>query len=407
MSMTEKQGARTGVKVIDLSRVLGGPSCTQILGDHGAEVIKVEPPSGDETREWGPPFQTDEQGEKVASSYFIGINRNKRCISLDLRTEQGKEVLLRLLENADVLVDNFKAGSMEKWGLGYQEVLQAKFPRLIHCRITGFGIDGPLGGYPGYDAAVQATAGLFSVNGTPESGPTRLGIPVIDLGTGLNAVIGITMALFERERSGEGQQVDVTLFDTGVGLLFPHASNWFMNGKIPERIGNAHPNVVPYDLFETATQPIFLAIGNNGQFRKALVILGRPELADDPRFATNGARNENRDVLREILSELLAGHDGAELNQRFLEGGVPSGPALNVEEIMEHPHTKHRNMIFEDENYRGLGAPVKLSRTPASLRTPPQGFGAGNLEVLREAGYSDVEIEDLMASGAVPVSRKP
>jgi len=406
MSMTEKQGALAGTKVVDLSRVLGGPSCTQILGDHGAEVIKVEPPSGDETREWGPPFQTDEEGEKIASSYFIGINRNKRCISLDLRTEQGKEVLLRLLEDADVLVDNFKAGSMEKWGLGYQEVLQEKFPRLIHCRITGFGIDGPLGGYPGYDAAVQATTGLFSVNGTQDSGPTRLGIPVIDLGTGLNAVIGITMALFERERSGEGQQVDVTLFDTGVGLLFPHASNWFMDGKIPKRIGNAHPNVVPYDLFETATQPIFLAIGNNGQFRKALVILGRPELADDPRFVTNGARNENRDVLRGILGELLAGHDGAELNQKFLEGGVPSGPALNVEEIMEHPHTKHRNMIFEEGDYRGLGAPVKLSRTPASLRTPPQSFGAGNREVLRETGYSDAEIDDLMASGAVPVSRK-
>ena len=370
-------------------------------------MIKVEPPSGDETREWGPPFQTDEEGENVASSYFIGVNRNKRCIALDLRTDQGKEVLLRLLEDADVLVDNFKAGSMEKWGLGYQEVLQEKFPRLIHCRITGFGIDGPLGGYPGYDAAVQATTGLFSVNGTQDSGPTRLGIPVIDLGTGLNAVIGITMALFERERSGEGQQVDVTLFDTGVGLLFPHASNWFMNGKIPKRIGNAHPNVVPYDLFETATQPIFLAIGNNGQFRKALVILGRPELADDPRFATNGARNENRDVLREILGELLAEHDGAELNQKFLEGGVPSGPALNVEEIMEHPHTKHRNMIFEEGDYRGLGAPVKLSRTPASLRTPPQSFGAGNQEVLREAGYSEAEIDDLMASGAVPVSRKP
>jgi len=406
MSMTEKHGALTGTKVIDLSRVLGGPSCTQILGDHGAEVIKVEPPSGDETREWGPPFQTDEEGEKIASSYFIGINRNKRCISLDLRTDQGKEVLLRLLEEADVLVDNFKAGSMEKWGLGYQEVLQAKFPRLIHCRITGFGIDGPLGGYPGYDAAVQATTGLFSVNGTQDSGPTRLGIPVIDLGTGLNAVIGITMALFERERSGEGQQVDVTLFDTGVGLLFPHASNWFMNGKIPERIGNAHPNVVPYDLFETASQPIFLAIGNNGQFRKALVILGRPELADDPRFATNGARNENRDALREILGELLAEHDGAELNQKFLEGGVPSGPALNVEEIMEHPHTKHRNMIFEDGDYRGLGAPVKLSRTPASLRTSPQSFGADNREVLRETGYSDAEIDDLITSGAVPVSRK-
>ncbi len=404
--MNNKTGALDGVKVIDLSRVLGGPSCTQILGDHGADVIKVEPPAGDETREWGPPFQTDENGDKVASSYFIGVNRNKRCMSLDLRTEAGKGVLLKLLEDADVLVDNFKAGSMEKWGLGYDDVLKEKYPKLIHCRITGFGVDGPLGGFPGYDAAVQATTGLFSVNGSADSGPTRMGVPIIDLGTGLNAVIGICMALFERVRSGLGQQVDVTLFDTGVGLLFPHASNWFMNGKIPKRIGNAHPNVVPYDLFDTATQPIFLAIGNNGQFRKALTILDRPDLADDSRFVSNGARNENRVELREILGALLLQHDGAELNQKFLEGGVPSGPALNVEEIMNHPHTKHRNMIYEDGDYRGLGAPVKLSRTPASLHQVPKRFGTDNRAVLSEAGYDDDEIDRLIDSGAVPTVRK-
>jgi len=398
-------GALSGIKVIDLSRVLGGPSCTQALGDHGAEVIKVEPPSGDETREWGPPFESDEDGNHITSSYFIGVNRNKRCMALDLRTDKGCEVLLRLLETADVLVENFKAGSMEKWGLGYEEVLKEKFPRLVHCRITGFGVDGPLGGYPGYDAAVQATTGLFSVNGSPESGPTRMGVPIIDLGTGLNAVIGITMALFERERSGMGQQVDVTLFDTGVGLQFPHAANWFMNGKLPKRTGNAHSNVVPYDLFDTRTQPVFLAIGNNGQFRKALAILGKPELADDPRFATNGKRNENREVLREILGDLLADQDGAELNTRFLDGGVPAGPALNMAEVLEHPHTKHRGMIYEQGSYRGLGAPVKLSRTPATLRQTPQRFGEENRQLLREAGYNDQEIEDLIASGAVPVKR--
>jgi len=404
--MSTTQGALSGVKVIDLSRVLGGPSCTQILGDHGADVTKVEPPAGDETREWGPPFQTDESGNKVSSSYFNGVNRNKRCMALDLRSVQGKAVLLKLLEDADVLVENFKAGSMEKWGLGYEEVLRQKFPRLIHCRITGFGVDGPLGGYPGYDAAVQATTGLFSVNGSPQSGPTRMGIPVIDLGTGLNAVIGICMSLIERQRSGLGQQVDVTLFDTGVALQFPHASNWFMNGKIPGRSGNAHPNVVPYDLFETATQPIFLAIGNNGQFRKALTILGRPEVADDPRFATNGARNENTAALTEILSELLSRQDGSELNTKFLEGGVPSGPALNVEEVMQHPHTKHRGMIFEDGDYRGLAAPVKLSRTPATMRQTPRLFGADNRQVLQDAGYSDAEIDSLIASGTVPERRQ-
>jgi formyl-CoA transferase len=315
-------------------------------------------------------------------------------------------VLLKLLDEADVLVENFKAGSMEKWGLGYDDVLKQKFPRLIHCRITGFGVDGPLGGFPGYDAAVQATTGLFSVNGSADSGPTRLGIPIVDLGTGMNAVIGICMALLERTRSDLGQQVDITLFDTGVGLLFPHASNWFMNGKVPKRIGNAHPNVVPYDLFETATQPIFLAIGNNGQFRKALTILGCPELADDPRFVNNGVRNDNREELRRIMGELLMQHDGAELNQKFLEGGVPSGPALNVEEIMEHPHTRHRGMIYEDGEYRGLGAPVKLSRTPAALRTVPRRFAADNRTVLAEAGFAEDEIDQLISSGAVPERRK-
>jgi len=404
--MNEKCGALADVKVIDLSRVLGGPSCTQILADHGADVIKVEPPAGDETREWGPPFLTDDNGENIASSYFMGINRNKRCVALDLRTDRGREVLFRLLEEADVVVENFKAGTMEKWGLGYDDVLRERYPRLIHCRITGFGIDGPLGGYPGYDAAVQATTGLFSVNGTEQSGPTRVGIPIIDLGTGLNAVIGICMSLYERERSGMGQQVDVSLFDTGVSLLFPHASNWFMNGKIPKRTGNAHPNVVPYDLFETATQPIFLAIGNNGQFRKAMTILGQPELAEDPRFASNGVRNDNRQELTRILTALLSEHDGVELNRKFLEGGVPSGPALNIEQVMEHPHTRHRQMIFEDGEYRGLGAPVKLGRTPASMRTPPQPFGTENRKVLHELGYDAAEIEDLIQSGTVPDRRK-
>ena len=404
----EPLGALKNVRVIDLSRVLGGPSCTQILGDHGADVIKIEPPSGDETREWGPPFEQDENGNNIASSYFIGVNRNKRCIALDLRTEGGKSVLLRLLETADVLVDNFKAGSMEKWGLGYDEVLKVKFPKLVHCQITGFGKDGPLGGYPGYDAAIQAMTGLFSINGAPDpdGGPTRIGIPVVDLGMGMNAVIGICMALLERHTSGFGQSIDITLYDTGVALQFPHASNWFMGGKQPKRVGNAHTNVAPYDLFKTKTQDLFIAIGNNGQFRKACTILNKPDLADDPRFLMNGGRIDNLPALTAILTELLSEWDGAELNDMFLKAGVPSGLAQSVGDVVSHPHTAHRKMVVEDGRYRGLAAPIKLSRTPATYRTKPVAYGANTEEVLIEAGYSIAEIKMLILSQAVLTERK-
>ena len=404
----EPMGALKGVRVIDLTRVLGGPACTQMLADHGADVIKIEPPSGDETREWGPPFEKDENGDNIASSYFHGVNRNKRCIALDLRTEEGKSILLHLLESADVLVDNFKAGSMEKWGLGYDDVLKVKFRKLVHCQITGFGKDGPLGGYPGYDAAVQAMTGLFSINGAPDpdGGPTRIGIPVVDLGMGMNSVIGICMALLERNNSGLGQSIDITLYDSGLALQFPHAANWFMGGKRPKRVGNAHTNVAPYDLFPTKTKDLFIAIGNNGQFRKAMTILGKPEIADDPRFDMNGGRIDNLPALTVILTELLSEWDGAELNDKFLKGGVPSGLAQSVDEVISHPHTTHRKMVVEDGNYRGLAAPIKFSRTPATYRTKPAAYGANTEDVLTEAGYSASEIKALIQSGAVLTKRE-
>jgi len=404
--MTGQKSALDGLRIIDLSRVLGGPSCTQILGDHGADVIKVEPPGGDETREWGPPFVERDNGEKGASSYFTGINRNKRGMAINLSLKEGQDVLLKLLEEADVLIENFKSGTLERWGLGYDTYLKKKFPHLIYCRITGFGADGPLGGFPGYDAAVQAMTGLFSVNGAPETNPTRIGIPIVDLGTGLNAVIGICMAIIERQRSGLGQMIDITLYDTGVSLMFPHGANWFLDGKLPERVGNAHTNVVPYDLFETATQPIFLAIGNNRQFKKALAILGHPGVADDSRFSTNGARSENREILTAELQALIIKEDGDVLTQKFLEGGVPSGPALDVKAVLNHAHTKHRKMIYEKDNYRGLAAPVKLSRTPARMRKAPPEFSADSNSVLVELGYSQKEIASLVSSGVIILEKE-
>ena len=271
-------GALAGIRVVDLSRILGGPYCGQILGDHGADVLKIEPPQGDDTRTWGPPFRDG------VASYYYGLNRNKRVMQLDLTTPAGREVLLALLADADVLVENFKTGTMEKWGLGY-DTLAERFPRLVHCRVSGYGADGPLGGLPGYDAAIQALTGIMSINGEADGGPLRAGLPVVDMVTGLNAVIGVLLALQERERSGRGQFVEAALYDSGLSLLHPHAANWFMNGKTPVRTGNAHPNIYPYDSVATGTDPVFLAVGNDRQFAKLCAHLGVPELANDPRFA--------------------------------------------------------------------------------------------------------------------------
>jgi crotonobetainyl-CoA:carnitine CoA-transferase CaiB-like acyl-CoA transferase len=259
-------GALEGLKVIDLSRVLGGPYCTQILADHGADVLKIEPPQGDETRTWGPPF--DEHG---TASYFLGLNRNKRGMTMDLMQPAQREALLALLQDADVLVENFKTGSMEKWGLGY-DTLSARFPRLIHCRVSGFGADGPKGGLPGYDAAVQAMVGMMSINGETDANggtPVRLGVPAVDIATGLNAALGILMALHERTKSGKGQFVEAALYDCGLAFLHPHTANHLLDpSRVPGRSGNAHPNIRPYDTFATSTVPIFLALGNDGQFAK-------------------------------------------------------------------------------------------------------------------------------------------
>lgn len=389
-------GALAGLKVIDLSRVLGGPFATQILGDHGAEVIKIEPPGGDETRGWGPPFQDE------TASYFLGVNRNKRGLALDFGQPAARDVLLHLLEDADVLVENFKTGTLEKWGLGYSDVLAARFPRLIHCRVSGFGADGPLGGLPGYDAVIQAMAGLMSVNGEKGGEPLRVGLPVVDMVTGLNAVIGILLALNHRTVSGRGQFVEAALFDCGLSLLHPHAANFFLSGRTPSRSGNDHPNIAPYSVFATGGQPLFLAVGNDRQFARLCEVIGAPEIGEDPRFLSNGARVANRDALRGALETVLARHDGALLATTLIQAGVPSGPVLGVDQALEHPHAIHREMVVSRDGYRGVGAPVKLSATPASYRLTPPAFGADTLAILHEAGFSQAEIDRLVADGAVP-----
>jgi crotonobetainyl-CoA:carnitine CoA-transferase CaiB-like acyl-CoA transferase len=375
-------GALDGIRVVDASRILGGPFCGQILGDHGADVLKVEPPQGDDTRAWGPPF--DARG---VASYYHGLNRNKRVLTLDLNGEPGRRRLLELLAEADVLVENFKTGTLERWGLGWDQLSQ-RFPRLVHCRVSGFGADGPLGGLPGYDAALQAMCGLMSVNGEAGGEPLRVGLPAVDLVTGLNAALGVLLALQERERSGRGQFVESALFDNGLSLLHPHAANWFLGGARPGRSGNAHPNIYPYDVLRTGTAPVFFAVGNDKQFKQLCAELAAPALAEDPRFASAGARSVNRAELKAALEALLAAHDGPALAEKLIRLGVPCAAVLDVPEALDHPHTRHRGMVVElPGGYRGIASPIKLSRTPASYRLPPLSEGQAFLP--REAANDE------------------
>ena len=365
MGRDSNLGTLEGLQVIDLTRVLGGPYCTQILADHGAEVIKVEPPLGDETRGWGPPFDGD------TAAYFQGVNRNKYGVVLDLRDPAERQKLLLLLETADVLVENFKPGTLERWGLGYQTVLKERFPRLVHCRISGFGADGPLGGLPGYDAVIQAMSGLMSINGEPEGGPLRAGMPIVDMVTGLNAALGVLMALRERDRSGEGQFVEAALFDCALSVLHPYTANFFASGRTPGRSGNAHPNIAPYDKFRTGTGEIFLAVGNHAQFVILCDVLGLPELAEAERFGDNAARMANRDALRGLLETAFAQWDGTALAEKLSRSGVPCGPVLDIAAALAQPHTAHREMVVEFDGYKGVASPIKFSRTPASYRMLP------------------------------------
>lgn len=367
-------GALSGIRVLDLSRVLGGPYCGQVLGDHGADVLKIEPPQGDDTRTWGPPFRDG------VSSYYRGLNRNKRVQHLDLGSEEGRAALMALLPEADVLIENFKTGTMERWGIGY-ETLAQRFPRLVWCRVSGFGADGPLGALPGYDAAVQAMTGIMSINGEAEGGPLRVGLPVVDMVTGLNATLGVLLALQERAKSGRGQFVEAALYDSGLSLLHPHAANWFLDGATPKRTGNAHPNIYPYDALATGTDPIFVAVGNDRQFASFCGCIGLPGLAEDPLYRDARSRSVNREGLKQQLEAALADFDGRTLVDTLMAAGVPAAPVLPVDAALRHPHTVHRGMVVELEGgYRGIASPIKLSRTPASYRHAPLTPGERFLE---------------------------
>lgn len=394
MTTQAATGAMAGLRVIDLSRVLGGPYCTQILADHGADIVKVEPPAGDETRDWGPPFHDDD------AAYFIGTNRNKRSIGIDLASEGGREVLMHMLKDADVLIENFKPGTLDKWGIG-NDFLRAKFPRLIHCRISGFGGDGPHGGHPGYDAIIQSMVGIMASTGSPESGPTRVGVALVDMTTGLYACTGILMALAEREKSGLGQFVEATLFETGLAIMHPHTANFFMHGKPPALTGNEHPNLVPYAVFAARDGNIFMGVGNDATFRKLCRELGRPELGTDPRFARNRDRIEHRDALRAELETILKEHDSEPLCRKLLAAGLPAGPVQSVDKTLASEHVKQRGDIIEKDWYKGIASPIRFDRTKASLRMVPPTYSQHADEILKEFGYSADEIAALRDQGVV------
>lgn len=369
-------GPLTNIKVLDLTRVLAGPYCTMILGDLGAEVIKVESPSGDDTRKWGPPFQND------VSAYYLCANRNKKSITVDLKTDSGLNQIKNLIQDADVLIHNFKTGTMDKFGLDYESVNKLN-ERLVYCSITGFGETGPYKHLPGYDFIIQAMSGLMSITGTEQSGPQKVGVAMTDILTGLYAAIGIQSALLERSHSNRGQKIDLSLYDSAVSTLVNIASSYFMNKKIPGRLGNNHANIVPYQSFETKDGNIVIAVGNDSQFKRFCKLLNLAHLANDSRFSRNEKRVENRTILTKKIQECLSKHSTNYWYSKCEEANIPCGPIQNLEEVYKDPQLKHREMFIETThpvagNITMIGNPLKLSRTPVTYRHYPPMAGEHN-----------------------------
>jgi len=377
-------GALSNLKVLDLSRILAGPWASQLLADLGADVTKVEHPAGDDTRRWGPPFMTDKQGEATAeSAYFLCTNRNKSSVCIDMSTEEGQRQLRDMACAADVLIENFKVGGLAKYGLDY-ESLAALNPKLVYCSITGFGQTGPYKHRPGYDFLVQAMGGLMSVTGQPDgepgAGPQKVGVALTDIMTGLYASVGILAALRERDVSGLGQQVDLALFDVTAATLANQASNFLVGGQVPERLGNSHPNIVPYQSFATADGHCIIAVGNDQQFLKLLDVLALDALKDDPRFATNAQRVAHRELLVPQLQAVLAGRDKAYWLAVLEQAGVPAGPINRIDEVFADPQLIARGMVInvphpDNADLQLVGNPIKLSRTPVVYHKAPPRLG--------------------------------
>ncbi|NCT71000.1 MAG: CoA transferase [Xanthomonadaceae bacterium] len=399
--------ALAGVRVLDLTRVLAGPWCTQTLADLGADVIKVERPgSGDDTRGWGPPFLRDADGnETTESAYYLCANRNKRSLTVDISTEEGQAVIRRLAQHSDVVVENFKVGDMARYGLDAQ-TLRASNPRLVYCSITGFGQDGPYAQRAGYDFAIQGLGGLMSVTGAADGEPQKVGVAVADLFTGMYAAVAILAALRHRDATGEGQVIDMALLDAQVAMLANLGSHYLVSGDVPPRQGNAHANIVPYQVFAVADGHLIVAVGNDRQFARLCELLGAPTLAGDVRFATNAGRVRHRDVLVPMLQSAFRSHDRQTWLASLEAAGIPCGPVNDIADVFADPQVLARGMVAHVEHPHAgavplVASPLKLSATPADLRHAPPLLGQHTDEVLREAGYDDAEIAALRARGAI------
>lgn len=400
-------GALSHLRVLDLSRVLAGPWASQILADLGAEVIKIEKPdSGDDTRSWGPPWVSfpEWSNEERQSAYFAGANRNKQSVAIDLSHPQGQVMVRALAEHCDVVVENFKVGGLKQYGLDYESLREIN-PRIVYCSITGFGQTGPYSHRPGYDFLVQGMGGLMSITGRPDGepgeGPLKVGVALTDIMTGLYATVGILAALAHRETSGHGQYVDAALLDVQIACLANQAMNFLASGAQPPRLGNGHPNIVPYQDFCTADGHIIITVGNEGQFAKLCEVLGHPFWSQDPRFSSNSARIANRAVLVPLIQSVLSTRDTQHWLDQLEASGVPSGPINNLHDVFADPHVIHRGMKVELDNEDGsqvsvVASPIRLSDTPVEYRSAPPNLGSSTATVLKELlNIDDAQVQRL------------
>ena len=394
-------GPLDGIHVLDLTRVLAGPYCTMFLGDLGAEVVKIEQPGvGDDTRGWGPPFVGGE------SAYFLCVNRNKKSLTVDLKSVEGISLVRRLAERADVLIENFRPGAMDQFGLGYDHLHEAN-PKLIYSSLSGFGANGPMADVPGYDLIVQAWGGLMSITGTAESGPIKVGVAIIDLVAGLMLGQSIAAALYAREKTGVGQKIDTSLLEAEVAVLINTGSNYLMDGKVPGRWGNAHPTIVPYQSFQTADSYLVIGVASEGIWKRFCTAIGKDDLAVDVRFEKNADRVKNREALIDLLTKMFRSRDNETWLKVLNQAEVPCAPIQTIDQVFSAPQVLHRKMLVEIAHptagsVKMAGIPVKLSATPASVRLPPPLLGEHCEQVLSSwLGMSADAIDQLKQKGVI------